>query len=405
MKRFFAVILIFAMLLSAAGCAVEKDNISFTRGTVADGLYASDFLGVYIAPDEGWRFCSDEELTEGASYSAEELNGGEIFKHTDYIVDAECCDDMGSKMTVYVERWDKFSLKDMDDITALELNADAIEDTYGDSNDYEVQKNEIGEIEINGAVVPCLYTNLYNFEADTVAYMVTIAANQGELMGFVKIMTFFEESTEQIAQMLSFSKEDAEKKLNTVREYAMEEIIFTRGTVENGVYTNTSTGITVAAGNEMRFYTDEEIAEENDYSMELFGLDGDTILRTVDYFVEMRCINDATGDNISLTTERWSEDDAANTDEGDYLEIVKYTFEEFMANGESFEIKESKITEAEINGSTVPTYYAEIYYADYDTSIYEMNIVKKSGTVFSYISIAAVEKDNVEKFLNMISFG
>lgn len=405
MKKFFAITLIFAMLLSTAACSLNKKviDVDFSRGTVADGMYASDFLGVYIVPDEGWRFCSDEEIAENTSYNIDILSSDDIFNQTDYICDAECDDDNGSAICIYIERWDKFSIKDMDDITALEINAGAIEDAYRDS-DGEVQKNEIGEIEINGAVVPCLYTNIYYAEFDMFVYQATIPRNQGELMGSVEIVTVFEEKINDIAQMVSFSKEAAEEKLNTVKEYATEEISFSRGTIENGVYTNTSTGITFAIGDGLRFYTDEEIAERNDYSMELFGLDGDTILRTVDYFVEMGCINDETGDNISINTERWSADDAANTDEEDYLEIVKYTFEEFVANEESYEIKESKMTEAEINGSTVPAYYGEIYYAAYDMSIYEMNIVKKTGTVFSYISIGTVEKSQIDNILSMISF-
>ncbi len=73
MKRFFAVVLAFALVLCFAGCG-KTEKKEFSRGEVVGNTYENAFLGLGVKLEESWVFFDDSQIAELNGYSQELLD-------------------------------------------------------------------------------------------------------------------------------------------------------------------------------------------------------------------------------------------------------------------------------------------------------------------------------------------
>ena len=97
MKKIFAVVLVFALLLCFAGCG-KTEKKEFSRGTVADNVYENAFLGLGVALEEDWVFFNDSEMAELNGYTQELLGDDfeEYLKNATVVYDMYAIDSVDS---------------------------------------------------------------------------------------------------------------------------------------------------------------------------------------------------------------------------------------------------------------------------------------------------------------------
>ncbi len=74
MKRIISVLLLLCVLCSLASCGGKTDKKDFTRGTVTENVYTSDFCGLTFTAPAGWQFYSDEEIAALMNVTADQLS-------------------------------------------------------------------------------------------------------------------------------------------------------------------------------------------------------------------------------------------------------------------------------------------------------------------------------------------
>ena len=77
MKKLFAVLISLIIVLGLCACGdkqeEEKEEVEFSRGTVVDNVYTSEYANLKFAPSEDWVFASDEEIAEIMGYTSDEF--------------------------------------------------------------------------------------------------------------------------------------------------------------------------------------------------------------------------------------------------------------------------------------------------------------------------------------------
>ena len=175
---------------------------------------------------------------------------------------------------------------------------------------------------------------------------------------------------------------------------AKQEIVPQRGTVENGVYENSSFGVTFAADENWYYYNDEEIASS-------MGVAADEIypedFEGTAVIYDMYCTNLSTGGSVNINYEKAGE----GVTEEYYLEITKTQIEN-QINGTALSLARNTTGLVSVGGKDVLCMYITIDAGDF--CVYEAVVAKKVGDWMGVITVAALEEAELKDLFAKLSF-
>lgn len=196
MKRFFALLLVVALILCVAGCntKVESSNTNslseetsslteetsssepvaeknLCRGTLKDGVYENEFIGIGIEFGEGWEYFPQASLNQlsGLSEDYYDDNFENYFNSTNFVFDVYAArSELALSITLNIEKLNALTKVLADDLGSyLESQMPSLKaslESQGYSNfSYELTDVVIGDKTFKGvAVVAEIYgNNLY----------------------------------------------------------------------------------------------------------------------------------------------------------------------------------------------------------------------------------------------------
>ncbi len=226
MKKIIALALAAAICISAAACSRQPSNNGegssaasqsgassenaseesvFVRGTVTNGVYKNDSMGITVNPGEGWTFLSDEEMAElyGISVDFFTEDAAAELESSGVVYDMYCQNDEGSSINVNFDKGNLLAGLAVDEEAYLELSSSSLESSLDASAGFTVAQNEIGKIEINGGTVPCLYVTLVYPEYGVSIYEAVIAKKTGSCFAAITIAALSESAVEDLAKAVT----------------------------------------------------------------------------------------------------------------------------------------------------------------------------------------------------------
>lgn len=209
MKKFFALLLAFAMLFSLAACSEEaaeneepEEIIEVTpeRGTVENGFYENKAFGISFDANENWYFLTDDEIAQSMGIAAEKVYSGEIPEDAENIYDLYCVD-METGTTVSINYEDLGTIGGF--TTENEYLEIVVTQLFEAGTDSGVTESELSVAEISGEKFPCL--NLTLETGGMKIYERIVVKKVGTWMGTVTFATLDESEIEDLCAKLSFN--------------------------------------------------------------------------------------------------------------------------------------------------------------------------------------------------------
>lgn len=205
MKKFIALLLAALCLLFTSCSGKNSGEAAFSRGTVENGVYRNTSMGITVAPGDGWTFCSDEEIARLYGISADSFlneDASDSFKQANIVYDMYCSSPDGDSMNVNYENAGLYALALGSAKDYLELSSSNLESQLN-LEGVTIEKNEIGEIEINGSSVPCLYVTLTYSEQGVTLYEFIVAEKRGSRFAVITAGSPFEERLAELAKAVT----------------------------------------------------------------------------------------------------------------------------------------------------------------------------------------------------------
>lgn len=185
--------------------AEAKQQVDLRRGVVANGVYTNDSMGITIAPGDGWTFLSDDEMATlyGISSDLFTEDAAAKLENSSIVYDMYCHNDEGSSISVNFENINLFAGLILDEKSYLEFSSGNISEQFDETSGIRIVKNEMGEIEIDGKTVPCLYVTLRYEEQGIDIYEALAAQKRGSFFGVVTVSTLSENSLAETAKKIT----------------------------------------------------------------------------------------------------------------------------------------------------------------------------------------------------------
>lgn len=169
-----------------------------------------------------------------------------------------------------------------------------------------------------------------------------------------------------------------------------------RGTVENGIYENTTFGVKFEAGENWYFLSDDEIAMAMGVAAEeMFG-EGTEI--TGDNIYDLYCVENATNATVSINHENLGTV-GGFTDANYYLETV---MTQLISTGVENGIADAVISEIKVGEEKVPCLDIVMEYSG--TTIYQKVIVKQNGSWMSTVTMASLSEEELSSLVEKLEF-
>ncbi len=161
-----------------------------------------------IAPGDGWTFLSDDEMATlyGISSDLFTEDAAAKLENSSIVYDMYCHNDEGSSISVNFENINLFAGLILDEKSYLEFSSGNISEQFDETSGIRIVKNEMGEIEINGKTVPCLYVTLRYEEQGIDIYEALAAQKRGSFFGVVTISTLSENSLAETAKKITLEE-------------------------------------------------------------------------------------------------------------------------------------------------------------------------------------------------------
>ncbi|MGI6094024.1 MAG: hypothetical protein ACOYBL_01200 [Lachnospiraceae bacterium] len=193
-----------------------------------------------------------------------------------------------------------------------------------------------------------------------------------------------EEADEEDAEV-----EEPEEEIPTAEEAAAE---FSRGVIEDNVYTSEFGGWTFTAPDGYRFYEDSEIATVYGLSEDMLGIEAaDSVV------YDMYCV-DANGNNVSVNYENLSGVYGTLLDEKSYLELSQSGLKTAFEGIEGMSITSIESGTVDIAGTTMDCINLELSVEE--VPFYETLVVKK---VEGYMAICTVSAFSTEEVTTLLA--
>ena len=157
---------------------------------------------------------------------------------------------------------------------------------------------------------------------------------------------------------------------------------FSRGTVSDGVYTNSFAGISFALSEEWEIYSDEMIAEM--YGDVITSDENGNMLTCYDFMAVRE-----DGTSVTVTYSDVGVFYEGGIEEAEYLELALESLQSEMENAYGSCVCE--MGEAAVSGKTVPCISSVVEYGG--STIFNSLVVKKTGSVMASLSVAALSED------------
>lgn len=185
--------------------SVAEEKVKISRGVVANGVYTNDSMGITIAPGDGWTFLSDDEMATlyGISSDLFTEDAAAKLENSSIVYDMYCHNDEGSSISVNFENINLFAGLILDEKSYLEFSSGNISEQFDETSGIRIVKNEMGEIEIDGKTVPCLYVSLRYEEQGIDIYEALAAQKRGSFFGVVTVSTLSENSLAETAKKIT----------------------------------------------------------------------------------------------------------------------------------------------------------------------------------------------------------
>ncbi len=183
---------------------------------------------------------------------------------------------------------------------------------------------------------------------------------------------------------------------------AEESFLPARGTVENGVYTNSAFGITFSGDENWYYYSDSDIALSMGLSEEDIPSAEDTkALSEAGIIYDMYCASSLTGGTVNVTYENLAATYGEVIDIEYYLELYQIEID-YQFNSGSVTLEKNEIGVASIGSGLYPCLNVAANFGGLE--IYEKIIVKKCGDWFGVVTIAALDEAELFSIEKSISF-
>lgn len=399
MKKIISLILAAALVLALTACSKQPANDgessrseassgesvpeqpASVRGTLEDGVYRNTCGDFSIFFSESWEFDSDETLAADTGVAAELLAEGDaekLFEQVSSVSELYAYREFdGSAVQIHLKQ----NLVPTADYLKMFLSQ--LTETWTESG-FEVTDGEVRKFSVNGETVPGISMEAsITAEGETVdTHYVALLREAGDYIYTIGIFTFNNVPAERVLSNVYFSA-DAE-----------QQVDLRRGTVEDGVYTNASMGITVAPGDGWTFLSDDEMATLYDVSSDLFSEEVVESFEKSNVIYDMYCQN-AEGSTINVNIDRGNLFSSLAISERDYLEMSSAQLEGSLEAFSGVTMTRNEMGEIEINGATVPCIYVTLEYTDYGVTVYEAVVAKKSGAYFAAITLGALSEGAV----------
>lgn len=407
MKKIISLILAAALVLALTACSKQPANDgessrseassgesvpeqpASVRGTLEDGVYRNTCGDFSIFFSESWEFDSDETLAADTGVAAELLAEGDaekLFEQVSSVSELYAYRELdGSAVQIHLKQ----NLVPTADYLKMFLSQ--LTETWTESG-FEVTDGEVRKFSVNGETVPGISMEAsITAEGETVdTHYVALLREAGDYIYTIGIFTFNNVTAERVLSNVYFSA-DAE-----------QQVDLRRGTVEDGVYTNASMGITVAPGDGWTFLSDDEMAALYGVSSELFTEDVAESMENSDGIYDMYCQN-AEGSSINVNIDKGNLFSSLAISEKTYLEMSSAQLEDSVDPSSGIAMTRNEMGEIEINGATVPCIYVTLEYTDYGISVYEAVIAKKSGAYFAAITLGALSEGALSELAKTVT--
>ena len=175
-----------------------------------------------------------------------------------------------------------------------------------------------------------------------------------------------------------------------------EEALFERGTVTGNTYENGFMGVSFAAPEGFRFYTDDEIAQVYSLSAETFKIDAST---TVIY--DMYCTNDTTGTSININYENLLPLYGALPDVEDYLKTNSEALETMFNSTDGMAVKSIEVSTAETADGTLHCLQLELDING--MAFYETIAVKEANGYMMIFTVGSFQQEEITSVLKSLS--
>ena len=175
------------------------------RGTVESGVYRNASMGITIEPGDGWTFLSDDEMATLYGISTDAFlnkDAAESFESFNIVYDMYCQNDEGSSINVNFEKANLLGGLILGEKDYLELSSSNLESQI-DTSSITLLRNELGEIEINGATVPCLYFTIQYNDYGFSIYEAIVAKKTGSYFAAITLAALSESAVEDLAQIVT----------------------------------------------------------------------------------------------------------------------------------------------------------------------------------------------------------
>ena len=204
MKKLVSLVLAIALCAVCTGCT-KQDSVKISRGTVENGIYRNESMGITVEAGDGWEFFSDEEMAQIYGASGDEFltdDAADALQNASIIHDMYCVRD-GASINVNFENAGVLAIAVADEKAYLELSAENLKTQLDESSGMSISKSELGEIETKSGTAPCLFVTLSLAGQGTDIYEVMVAKKQGSFFGVVAISALAESDLADIAKTVS----------------------------------------------------------------------------------------------------------------------------------------------------------------------------------------------------------
>lgn len=181
--------------------ADAEQQVDLHRGTVENGVYHNDSMGITIEPGDGWTFLSDDEMATLYGISTDAFlneDAAESAQNLSIVYDMYCQNDEGSSINVNFEKTNILGGLILSEKDYLELSSSNLESQI-DASSITLLRNELGEIEINGATVPCVYVTIQYNDYGFSIYEAIIAKKTGSYFAAITLAALSESAVEDLA--------------------------------------------------------------------------------------------------------------------------------------------------------------------------------------------------------------
>ncbi len=185
--------------------ADAEQQVDLRRGVVTDGVYRNASMGIAIEPGDGWTFLSDDEMATLYGISTDAFlneDAAESFESFNIVYDMYCQNDEGSSINVNFEKANLLGGLILGEKDYLELSSSNLESQI-DTSSITLLRNELGEIEINGATVPCLYVTIQYNDYGFSIYEAIVAKKTGSYFAAITLAALSESAVEDLAQTVT----------------------------------------------------------------------------------------------------------------------------------------------------------------------------------------------------------